>query len=183
MPDVSEDLSSLFRRANRGDGAAYRQFLIALTPRLRGLVRKGLVRAGRSPDECEDIVQETLIAMHVKRSTWDESQPVEPWVYAISNYKLIDFLRRRGSHGHVAIDELADILPAEPAADTDLTIDRNRLLGILPDRHRRVVQEMAIDGRSAREVAEALGMTEGAVRVTLHRALKAMGDAFRRGST
>ena len=183
MPDVSEDLSSLFRRANRGDGAAYRQFLIALTPRLRGLVRKGLVRAGRSPDECEDIVQETLIAMHVKRATWDESQPVEPWVYAISNYKLIDFLRRRGSHGHVAIDELADILPAEPAADTDLTIDRNRLLGILPDRHRRVVQEMAIDGRSAREVAEAMGMTEGAVRVTLHRALKAMGDAFRRGST
>jgi RNA polymerase sigma-70 factor (ECF subfamily) len=183
VPEAPEHLASLFRRANRGDEAAYRQLLIALTPWLRGIVRKGLLRAGRSPDECEDIVQETLIAVHLKKLTWDESQPVEPWAYAIANYKLIDFLRRRGTHGHVPIDELADVLPAGPEPEAESTIDRNRLLAMLPERHRHVVQRMTIDGHSAREVAVALGMTEGAVRVTLHRALKAMGDAFRRGST
>lgn len=183
MPAVSQDLSSLFRRANRGDAVAYRQLLVALTPRLRGLVRNGLLRAGRSPDDCEDIVQETLIAVHVKRHTWDESQAVEPWIYAIAHYKLIDFLRRRGNHGHIAIEELADVLPAEPDADADRAIDRQRLLATLPEKHRNVVQSMAIDGLSAREVADNLGMSEGAVRVTLHRALKAMGEAFRRGTT
>lgn len=182
MSDGSEDLSALLRMANRGDGQAYRRLLTTVSPWLRGIVRGGLRRAGRSPDECEDIVQEALIAIHLKRHTWDEAQPVEPWLRAIATYKLVDFLRRRGSHGHVAIDDVADVLPAEANADPAQAIDGERLLGGLPDRQRRIVEGIAIEGRSAREVGDALGMTEGAVRVALHRALRSMGDVFRRGS-
>lgn len=182
MPDGSNDLATLFRQANRGDGDAYRRLLTQMTPWLRGFVRKSLSRFGQSTDDCEDIVQETLIAVHIKRHTWDESKPVEPWVRAIATYKMIDASRRRGTYSHVPIDDLADVLPASPDADVGNAIDRGRLLEKLPDRQRRIVEHIAIEGRSAGEVASSLGMTEGAVRVALHRALKSMGDAFRRGS-
>ena len=171
------------RAAIEGDSAAYRSLLTALTPWLRALVRKGLTRAGRSVDDCEDIVQEALLAVHLKRHTWDHSQPLEPWVRAIAGYKLVDHLRRRGNTVHVTLDDLVDVLPAAQQPDVGQDIDRERLLSTLPDRHRRVVEAIAVEGHSAREVAAALGMSEGSVRVTLHRALKAMGDVFRRGST
>lgn len=183
MTNALEDLSALFRKANRGDAGAYRDALIRLAPQLRVLVRNGLLRSGRSPDDCEDIVQETLIAIHLKRHTWDESERIEPWARAIATYKLVDFLRRRGFHGHVNIEDFADALPAEKTPDSAEKIDRDRLLATLTPRHRRIVEGMAIEGRSAREVADTLGMTEGAVRVALHRALKAMGDVFRRGQS
>lgn len=182
MPSKSADLTDLFRRANRGDGAAYRQLLTILAPWLRELVRRALIRSRRSPDDCEDIVQEALIAIHVKRHTWDEAQPVEPWARAIATHKLVDFLRRRGSHGHVALDDVVATLPAAPDIDRDRSIDRERLLGGLPEQHRQIVTGIAIEGRSAREVAQSLGTTEGAVRVALHRALKSMGALYRRGS-
>ncbi|MFN3745957.1 MAG: sigma-70 family RNA polymerase sigma factor [Hyphomicrobiaceae bacterium] len=174
MAGEPDDFAALFRQANNGDSTAYRRLLTGLTPWLRALVRKGLVRAGRSPDESEDIVQETLIAIHLKRQTWDETQPVEPWARAIASHKLIDFLRRRGHHGHLDIDDLADDLRAEAGQDVTDVIDRDRLLSVLPDRPRRIVEAISIQGLSAREIADELGMTEGAVRVALHRALKMM---------
>jgi RNA polymerase sigma-70 factor (ECF subfamily) len=183
VPEASDELSILFRRANRGDGAAYREVLLALTPRVRALARRGLTRAGRSTDEAEDIVQDALLAIHLKRHTWDESQPLLPWVHAITSYKLIDTLRRRGARDHVVLDDLAEDLPAEAAPDVATTIDRARLISGLSDRQRRIVEGIAIEGRSAREIAAGLDMSEGAVRVALHRALKAMGDIVRRGET
>ena len=177
MPQEKDDVSELFRAANRGDALAYRKGLSALAGQLRGQVRAALLRAGRSPADCEDIVQETLLAIHVKRHTWDEQRPIEPWARAIANYKLIDHLRRSGHTGHVSIDEIADVVVSPDAPDVAGRIDGRRLLEVLPHRQQRVVHGMAVEGRSASEVAKALGMTEGAVRVTLHRALKTMSNS------
>ena len=82
-------------------------------PWLRALVRKGLTRAGRSVDDCEDIVQEALLAVHLKRHTWDHSQPLEPWVRAIAGYKLVEHLRRRCNTVHVFSNvRFVDISPS-----------------------------------------------------------------------
>lgn len=167
------------RAANAGDGAAYQRLLAAAAVWLRPLVRSGLARAGRSIDDAEDVVQETLIAMHLKRATWDATKPVEPWLRAIARHKLIDHLRRRGFHDHVDIDALAETLGESSGADLARDIDRDDMLGRLPARQREIVAGMSIEGLSAREMGERLGMSEGAVRVALHRALKALGAAYR----
>jgi RNA polymerase sigma-70 factor (ECF subfamily) len=177
-----DDLSALMRRARQGDDEAYRRLLLQLAAWLRLVVRRGLLAAGRGTADCEDVVQETLLAMHLKRDTWDESLPVEPWVRGIARYKLVDHLRRRGFHDHLDIDALAGSL-SEREPDAGDAIDSRRLLGELPERQRRIVEEISIEGRRASEVASRLGMSEGAVRVALHRALKALAAAYRKDRT
>jgi RNA polymerase sigma-70 factor, ECF subfamily len=56
----------LMRAANLGDAEAYRKLLLQLTPVLRSLARRGLARAGLAVQDAEDIVQETLLAIHLK---------------------------------------------------------------------------------------------------------------------
>ena len=170
------------RAARKGDDDAYRRLLIAVAGWLRAVAGRGLAAAGRPREDCEDIVQETLLAMHLKRHTWDETQPLEPWLRAIARHKLVDHLRRRGFTDHVDIDDHAATLAA-PAAEEGSGADAQRMLAGLPERQRRIVEGISLEGRSAGEVGERLGMSEGAVRVALHRALKALADAYRKGTT
>ena len=167
------------RAANRGDGEAYRRVLVGLTPVLRAWVRRELARYGSAHEEVEDVVQETLLALHLKRHTWDESRPLLPWVRAIAHNKLVDALRRGGRHLHVPIDDVGDALAVdeEPANMNSLASDR--ALALLQGRALDIVKAISVEGATAREVAERLGMTEGAVRVALHRALKSLGTALR----
>ena len=143
---------------------------------------RGFSRYGLSPQEAEDVVQETLLAVHLKRQTWDETQPLLPWVRAIAQNKLIDNLRRRGRRVHVPLEDVCD-LREEPASGGDPAamngVDAERLLALLNGRQRDIVLAISIQGASAREVAGRLGTTEGAVRVALHRALKSLAAAFR----
>jgi RNA polymerase sigma-70 factor (ECF subfamily) len=175
------DLSALMRRARQGDDEAYRRLLGHVSLWLRAVVRRGLVQAGRGTTDSEDVVQEALLAMHLKRDTWDETQPIEPWLRAIARYKLVDHLRRRGFHDHLDIDDHAEEVAV--AVDMDASVDSQTLLAGLPERQRRIVEEISLEGCRAAEVAAKLGMSESAVRVTLHRALKALAAAYRRDPT
>ena len=65
-------------RRQWGNSAAYRRLLAQLTPALRAFAGRGLARAGASGADAEDIVQETLLALHLKRQTWDENGPRAP---------------------------------------------------------------------------------------------------------
>lgn len=184
MPDPFEELADWMRAANRGDAIAYRQLLDALARRLRPVVRRGLARAGRSELDGEDIVQETLLAVHLKRQTWDETQPLMPWVHAIAHYKLVDALRRRGFREHLPIESVEATLPerAEPEPEpVAAASDLRELLGRLSQRQREIVVGMAIEGRSAKELGERLGMADGTVRVVLHRSLRLLADIVRKG--
>jgi RNA polymerase sigma-70 factor (ECF subfamily) len=162
------------RAANAGDAAAYERLLRDVAVALRPAVRRGLLRGGRSADDAEDVVQEVLIAVHVKRHTWDPARPVGPWLRAIAQYKLIDALRRRGSRGHVPIEDVLETLPAESAEPAISERDVQRHLDGLPTGQRAVVSAIALDGASIGETARRLSMTPGAVRVALHRALAAI---------
>src|SRR3954468_15704625 len=81
------ELAELLRAAIAGDERAYTAFLEGVAALIRGFAQKRIVRGGI---DSEDIVQETLLAIHVKRHTWISEAPVLPWVYAIAKYKLID---------------------------------------------------------------------------------------------
>ena len=174
------DLAELMRAANRGDTQAYRKLLREVSPVLRGFARHAFLRYGLSNEDVEDIVQETLLAMHLKRHTWVESRPLLPWVRAIAHNKLVDHLRRSGRRRqHVPIDEFSDLLVADPIASLSSGLDAEAAMGKLKGRQRDVVVAISVNGKSARQVAEDLRMTEGAVRVVLHRALRSLSKALR----
>ena len=168
--DVETEWARLLRAANGGDGKAYRRFLEYVTPVLRSIVRHRA--AGIDATEREDIVQEVLLAIHTKRHTWRDSEPVRPWLFAIARYKAIDSLRARGRRVDVPIDDFADVLPAPDTEDPTLRGDIERALGRLDERSAAVVRAMSIDGASAAETGKLISLGEGAVRVVLHRALK-----------
>ncbi len=178
MPAL-EDLSALMRAARAGDDASYRLLLGRVAVWLRGVARRGLVRAGQGVEDSEDIVQDTLLAMHLKRDSWDDTQPLEPWLRAIAHHKLVDHLRRKGFRQHLDIDDHAETLAAPEAGEEGAAIDARKMLASLPERQRMIVEAISLDGYSARYVGDWLGMSEGAVRVTLHRALKTLAALYR----
>jgi RNA polymerase sigma-70 factor (ECF subfamily) len=169
-----EEWAALMRAAIDGDEASYRQLLQSLSHSLRAATRRGFAQVGAAVNDVEDVVQETLLAVHLKRHTWNSDQPLGPWVRAIARHKLIDALRRRGRRTEVPIESVLDFLAAEePRSDLDRQ-DAARLVDGLRGRQHLIVRAISIEGQSIREVADRMGMNEGAVRVALHRGLKAL---------
>jgi RNA polymerase sigma-70 factor (ECF subfamily) len=173
------DWSAWMRAAISGDAAAYRRFLVAVTPHLRAMARRRCRIAGASEGDAEDIVQEVLLAIHLKRGTWDQSRPISPWITAIVRNKLVDALRRRGRHVAVPIEDVIDTLAVEDDTDAASPGEIDMLLVRLKGHQREIVKSISINGGSVRETADRLRMTEGAVRVALHRALKTLAALYR----
>ena len=179
MPEREDEWTSLMRLAVSGDDAAYHRLLKAVTPVLRAAARRGLARSGQPVDQSEDIVQDILLAVHLKRHTWDANAPFAPWLFAIARNKLIDALRRRGRRIFVNVDDFAETIPDEPAAETVSANEVASLLQTLPARQREVLQSIAVESASIKDTAAKFTMSEGAVRVALHRALASLTAKLR----
>ena len=177
--DRDDEWTGLMRQALAGDDAAYHRLLKAVTPVLRAAARRGLARAGQPVDQSEDIVQDILLAVHLKRHTWDVEAPFAPWLFAIARNKLIDALRRRGRRIFVNIDDFAETIPDKPAAETASASEVATHLQSLPSRQREVLQAIAVDSTSIKDTAAKFAMSEGAVRVALHRGLTALTAKLR----
>lgn len=172
------DWAIWLRAALAGDADSYRRFLQAIAPFIRAIARSGC-RGSGIESEVEDVVQEVLLTIHLKRGTWDMSRPVAPWVAAIARHKLIDAMRRRGRHVSIPIEDVAESLPAEDRAPELHAGEIDRLLAELKPTQEEIVRSISIEGGSIRETAGRLRMTEGAVRVALHRALRTLGALYR----
>jgi RNA polymerase sigma factor (sigma-70 family) len=176
------DWAVWMRAAMTGDAGAYRQLLVSLAPHIRAVARFRCRSLGAPEDEVEDLVQEVLLTIHLKRGTWDQSRPIGPWVAAITRNRLIDILRQRGRHVTVPIEDFVDSLQAEDQAPELSAREIDSLLARLTPQQREIVRSISLNGSSIRETADRLQMTEGAVRVTLHRALKALAAFYRRSA-
>ena len=175
-----EEWAAWLRLAMKGDVQAYNRFLLAMTPHLRAMARRRCDQFGAPPGEAEDVVQEVLLAIHLKRGTWDPARPLGPWLATIVRNKLIDSLRRRGRHVNVPIEDVSDFLAAEDEThDAADRIDTETMLARLKDPQRDIVRSISLEGAGIRETAARLKMTEVAVRVSLHRALKALAALYR----
>ncbi|MBK8176284.1 MAG: sigma-70 family RNA polymerase sigma factor [Rhodospirillales bacterium] len=179
VPAREKEWALWMRSAISGDALAYRRFLVAVTPFLRAMAYRNFQRAGVGNADAEDVVQDVLLAIHLKRHTWDQARPIGPWVSAIARNKLIDALRRRGRRIEVPIETVIENLKAEEADDHLSRHDIERMLASLKDRQRDIVRALSVDGSSVRQTAERLNMSEGAVRVALHRALKSLAALYR----
>lgn len=169
------ELARLMRAALAGDGKAYDFFLRDVA----GLVRSFARRKVQEGIDAEDIVQETLLAIHMKRHTWRHDAPVTPWIYAIARHKLVDAYRRRRRRVEIETGETPETSAqskTESVSDREIGV----ALDALAPRQRSAVAAICVDGRSIGEAAKHLGMSEAAVRVALHRGLTAIAKRFGR---
>jgi RNA polymerase sigma-70 factor (ECF subfamily) len=167
--------------AQSGDAAAYERLLREILPFLRSLIRQRRVH----PDHVEDIVQDVLLTIHRVRHTYDPARPLIPWLAAIAQRRAIDALRRsmRISTWEQVIPDQLETLP-DPAANIQIDLDDrrqwlHRALGGLPRKQREAVELVKIRGLSVAEAAVVSGQSPGAIKVNVHRALRALRALFR----
>jgi RNA polymerase sigma-70 factor (ECF subfamily) len=162
------------RRAQEGEEEAYAELLVLLTAATRSYVR---LRVGAPVPWIDDVVQETLIAVHHARHTFDGRRPFAPWFYAIARNRFVDVLRREQ---RVRRHELAgDAWPELECATNDATsrVDMeavHQALASLPPRQREIVEAIKLLDESVRDIAARLDMTMTSVKVTAHRGYRTL---------
>jgi RNA polymerase sigma-70 factor (ECF subfamily) len=170
---IEDRLHQLMVCSLGGDSHAYEALLRELSTVLRAFFRKRLVRL---PDEVEDLVQEALLAIHNQRHTFVPEQPFTPWMHAIARYKMVDMLRRWGGHEALndPLDDELDMLSCSDMLATEAHRDVTKLLEQLPERQRVPIEYVKLQGLSVAETAHITGLSQSAIKVGVHRGLKAL---------
>lgn len=171
-------LHALMSQSLDGDDACYREFLQITATHLRAFLKR---RLQRWPDEAEDLVQESLLAIHNQRASYDRTAPITAWMYAIAKYKLIDWLRRHARREILndPLDDENELFSTSDADANDAQRDLSKLLALLPEQQRNAIIRTKIDGWSVREAASAMQISEASVKVAVHRGLKALAEKMR----
>jgi len=163
--------SKLMVNAQAGNEPDYRQLLSELTDVIYNFLRS---RFGNHHFS-EDCVQESLIAIHQARHTYDRRRPFRPWFFAIVRHKAIDTLRKQRSRQKLSSQykgeqEILSQVSRESEAEAEFV--KGRLLESLPEQHREVLVLTKIIGFSVAETAEKLGISQSLVKVRTHRAIR-----------
>ena len=163
--------------AQAGDRRAYEKLLADSVALIRATAR----RQGVAPDGLDDVVQETLITVHRVRHTYDPTRSYDAWLSAIASRRAIDALRsggrreRRELHDEFALDQHPD--RDDASADAERRQQARRLreaIAQLPPGQREAVEQLGLREQSLAEAAAQTGRNAGALKVNLHRALKAL---------
>ncbi len=177
-----DQLSTLMRAAQRGDGSAYLELLRVITPRIRRII--GRQRGFAGADQVEDLVQDVLLSLHAVRATYDPDRPFMPWLLAIVRHRLVDGARRYGRTAahEVHMDE-SDVTFSDPATNRDQETfrDLETLHGAirsLPAGQRQAIELLKLQEMSLKEAASASGSSIGALKVATHRAMAALRRAM-----
>ncbi|WP_414696623.1 sigma-70 family RNA polymerase sigma factor [Paraburkholderia sp.] len=178
MRPVELRLRGLLIRSLDGDAASYRAFLQDLTGHLRALLRK---RLHHLPHDIEDVVQEILLAVHNARHSWRPDEPLTAWLNAIARYKLADYLRARSRREALQdpFDDEAEIFAVSDTEPAEASRDVHKLLDQLPDRQRLPIVHTKLEGLSVEETSRLTGLSESAVKVGVHRGLRALALKIR----
>jgi len=178
LNDAEPRLKAAMVAALDGDPAAYRALLAELAPHLRAYFKR---RVGSAAD-AEDLVQETLIAIHTRRATYDRALPFTAWLHAIARYKLIDHFRRAKLRRTWPLEDAESVLADADADAVSAGRDVERLLAALPEKKRALVRQVKLEGLSTAEAAARSGISESAVKVGVHRAMKTLSAMIGRQS-
>ncbi len=170
MADEAQ-LRALMVQGLAGDQGAHRAFLTEAAGLLRSYFRNRLRGA---PEDAEDLVQETLVALHTRRESYDPNYPLTAWMYAIARYRLIDHLRRAKHRNHASLDGIEVGEPDPDYAASEAKRDIGALLGKLPEKQRRAIELVKLEERSVREASSLTGLSESDVKISIHRGLKAL---------
>jgi RNA polymerase sigma-70 factor (ECF subfamily) len=171
--DKHKDLAALLAAGLNGDGAAYTRFLEQVTHTLKRLV---ILRIGAA--DSDDVVQDILISIHKARHTFDGTRPLMPWIIAIARFRISDYLRKHYAtmkHQTIDISGLEEIL-ADVTDDTSASESIADLLHDVPEREKRILMMMHVEGFTAKQIGDQMNMSVSAVKVAAHRAVKKLRE-------
>lgn len=172
-------LRGLMLAALDGDAAAYRSLLAELGRHLRRYFTRRLTPAFAA--HAEDLVQETLLAIHTRRVTYDRDRPFTAWIHAIAHHKFVDHVRRQSIRLTSPLDDDAPIFAHDDNEDALARRDLDVVLDTVPARTSDLIRRTKVDGQSVAEAAAANNMSETAAKVSIHRGLKALAARFAGG--
>lgn len=172
LTELEARLRALMLASLDGDAAAYRTLLREIDRLLRRYYGRRLF--GTAANAADDLVQETLMAVHARRLTYDHAQRFTAWLYAIAHYKLVDYFRRAKIRQTVPIGDDQEFAAPDETEAATAKQDVETLLGTIPPRPAELIRQVKIEGASVAEAAERAGMTETAAKVSIHRGLKAL---------
>jgi RNA polymerase sigma-70 factor (ECF subfamily) len=171
-----ENWRTLMRTAQDGDSAAYARLLAEILPLLRRV-------AGRKwPGDADDIVQDILLSVHAVRHTYDPARPFMPWLMTIASRRIADAARR--SYARAANETTVEVMPETFDGDgtkneQERSDDQEAIrhaMAALPEGQRQAVELLKLKGLSLEEASAATGKSVASLKVTVHRALKAMRE-------
>lgn len=174
--DMEAHLRPLMLKALDGDAGAYRALLEELRRHLRAYFARRLAPSLAASGD--DLVQETLMAIHTRRLTYDRSQPFTAWFHAIARYKLIDHFRRSKLRMTLPLEEDAAVFATDDAEAATARMDVDAALGTISDKPAELIRQTRLEGASVAEAAARLGMSETAAKVAIHRGLKSLAARF-----
>lgn len=163
-------------KAQKGDRKAYNELLRDLVPFIKAVITPKL----SNPQWADDITQDVLLSVHKSLHTFAPDRPIKPWLISIIHFRKTDFLRayysKRGDK-KVSTDDYSfqNQYVTEPGSIGEYK-DIALILSELPDNQRQIFEMIKIEGYSAKEVAEKMGMSESAVKVSAHRTLNKLKE-------
>lgn len=167
--DQEQRLGFLLERAQAGDNVAYEKFLLETSAELRRFFSSRLVNG----EQREDVLQETLFAIHKARHTYLPERPLSPWLYSIAKYKLTDFFRKNMVllGRELSVEEIPEF-----ALELDMSShkidDVEAAYARLPTKQKKIIGLLKFENLSVKEVAAKLGISESAVKITAWRGYK-----------
>lgn len=163
--------------AQAGDRRAYERVLADSVALIRAVAR----RQGVAQDQLDDVVQETLLTVHRVRHTYDPARSYDAWLAALAGRRAIDALRRGGRQAHREVGD--DVAVAQHPDEQDASAESERAqqatrlrraIAELPPGQREAVEQLGLKELTLEEAALRTGRSTGALKVNLHRALKAL---------
>jgi len=178
MKQLTEpELKALMLLSLDGDETAYRCLLDMLRHLLVSYYARRL--GGSAAAHVDDLVQDTLLALHQRRITYDRDRPFTAWFFTIARHKLVDHHRRPGGRGHLGLEALGDMADDFREDAVAANMDVNRLLASLPAWQGEMIRQVRLEGRSVAETAAGTGRTEAMVKIGVHRGIKALAAKMR----
>ncbi|MDP3739505.1 MAG: sigma-70 family RNA polymerase sigma factor [Hyphomonadaceae bacterium] len=171
-------LKALMIQGLEGDAAAHNRLLGELARMLRSYYAKRM--AGLTAD-IEDLVQETLIAVHTRRESYDRNRAFTAWAFSIARYKMVDAFRSRGTRVAIPIEDIDDLFADDASDGIAAGVAIERLMAELPANQRLSIQHTKIEGLSVEETANRTGLSASNVKISVHRGLKALMARVRKG--
>ena len=185
LSTFKEDPSEWLKLAQSGDSEAYRQFLEWVSNFTQSMGRILLLKWNiKSPEALDDLIQEVLLAVHLKKHTYIPELPVEPWVATIVRHKTVDWLRKVTLEKKRIADEDLESIPIAAdrpevfGAHRSTQLDLDKILSSLSKSQRALIEWVKIEGLSIQEVAAKTDRSEVSVKVSVHRILKGLQKQF-----
>lgn len=177
MKATDARLRALMLDGLNGNAAAHARLLTELAELLRGFYMR---RLGADKSDVEDLVQETLIAVHNRRESYDRSHPVTAWVFAIARYKMVDAYRVRKVRPTEPLDAAEELSAPDELAGVQAAVDLERLMAELPAQQRMAIRKVKLEGLSVAQAARDSGLSEANIKISIHRGFKRLLDAVRK---